>query len=81
MRDGKPSRRDVLKASTGLAAGTVFAGPLKAAAPEPTAITPTLIAAVAQGRQDCLLHGAGAPHRGKIWQSIRSEISRHHGAR
>ena len=45
MRHGKPSRRDVLKASTGLAASTVFAEPLKAAAPEPSAVTPDLVAA------------------------------------
>jgi iron(III) transport system substrate-binding protein len=38
------SRRDVLKASTAVAAG-VFASPLKAAAPEPSAITPALIEA------------------------------------
>jgi len=38
------SRRDVLKAS-GAAAITVFASPLRAAAPEPTAITPALIQA------------------------------------
>ncbi len=44
MRAGKFSRRDMLKAS-GAAAMTVFATPLRAAAPEPTAITPALIAA------------------------------------
>ena len=40
----KLSRRDVLKATTTVAVG-VFASPLKAAAPEPAAITPALIAA------------------------------------
>jgi iron(III) transport system substrate-binding protein len=39
-----PSRRDLLAGSTALAA-TVFAQPLKAAAPEPSAVTPELIAA------------------------------------
>ena len=43
MRAGKFSRRDMLKAS-GAAAMTVFATPLRAAAPEPSAITPALIA-------------------------------------
>src|SRR2546426_697158 len=44
MTARKFSRRDVLKASA--AAGlSVFATPLRAAAPEPTAITPALIAA------------------------------------
>src|SRR5882724_11682567 len=44
MMDNRYSRRDVLKASTVAAAG-VFASPLKAAAPEPSAITPALIEA------------------------------------
>ena len=43
MRDQKWSRRDLLKASTTLAAGVLFAEPLKAAAPPPTSITPALI--------------------------------------
>jgi iron(III) transport system substrate-binding protein len=42
MRKITFSRRDVLKASAGAAAG-VFATPLRAAAPEPSAITPTLV--------------------------------------
>jgi Calcineurin-like phosphoesterase len=40
MRDRKLSRRDVLKTSTALAAGAVFAEPFNAAALEPTAVTP-----------------------------------------
>ncbi|WP_420967628.1 ABC transporter substrate-binding protein [Bradyrhizobium sp. B120] len=39
------SRRHVLKGSAALAAGAVFASPARAAAPEPVAITPDLIAA------------------------------------
>ena len=50
MRAGKLSRRDVLKAS-GAAAMTVFATPLRAAPPEPTAITPALVeAATREGK-------------------------------
>jgi iron(III) transport system substrate-binding protein len=45
MLDRHLSRRDVIKAATLLAAGPLFAQPLKAAAPEPSAITPDLIAA------------------------------------
>jgi iron(III) transport system substrate-binding protein len=45
MRNLKYSRRDVLKASAVMAAGAVFAEPLKAAAPEPSAVTPALIEA------------------------------------
>ncbi|HEX2653182.1 MAG TPA: substrate-binding domain-containing protein [Xanthobacteraceae bacterium] len=51
MRDRVLSRRDVLKASTALAASTIFAAPLRAALPEPTQITPALIeAARKEGR-------------------------------
>jgi iron(III) transport system substrate-binding protein len=39
------SRRDVLGAAATLAAGTVFAEPLRAAAPPPSAITPELVEA------------------------------------
>jgi iron(III) transport system substrate-binding protein len=45
MNFKRPSRRDVLKASTGLAAATVFASPLRAAPPEATPVTPALIEA------------------------------------
>src|ERR1700694_2516575 len=45
MRNPKYSRRDVLKASAVMAAGAVFAEPLKAAAPEPSVVTPALIEA------------------------------------
>src|SRR5205809_4192981 len=39
------SRRDLLKGSTALALGTVFASPVRAEAPPPVAITPELIEA------------------------------------
>ncbi|MTV17899.1 MULTISPECIES: extracellular solute-binding protein [Bradyrhizobium] len=39
------SRRDALKGAAALAVGTVFASPARAAAPEPVAITPDLVAA------------------------------------
>ena len=45
MRDRKWSRREVLKASTTLAAGALFAEPLRAAPPPPAAVTPSLIEA------------------------------------
>src|SRR5215813_5117915 len=45
MRKHRWSRRDLLKGSTAFAAGTVFAEPLKAAAPPPTSVTPELIEA------------------------------------
>jgi iron(III) transport system substrate-binding protein len=45
MRDRKWSRRDVLRASAISATGLLFAEPLKAASPPPTAVTPALIEA------------------------------------
>src|SRR5437016_12135070 len=45
MRKPTHSRRDVLKASAAMAAGAVFAEPLKAATAEPRAVTPALIEA------------------------------------
>ncbi|MFN3656038.1 MAG: extracellular solute-binding protein [Pseudolabrys sp.] len=45
MRKSRVSRRDVLKGTTALAVGSVFAAPVRAAPPEPAALTPALIEA------------------------------------
>ena len=45
MKTQKWSRRDLLKTSAGLAAGTLFAEPVRAAAPSPSSVTPELIEA------------------------------------
>jgi iron(III) transport system substrate-binding protein len=45
MRKRTPSRRHVLKASAAAAAATLWAQPLRAAPPAPTAVTPALIEA------------------------------------
>ena len=45
MRRNGFSRRDVLKGTAALAAGTVWASPLRAAAPPPSAVTPELVEA------------------------------------
>ena len=45
MRHRNWTRRDLLQTSTGLAAGVLFAGPARAAAPPPTGVTPELIEA------------------------------------
>ncbi len=45
MQGRKWSRRDVLRTSAATVAGAVFAEPLRAAAPPPTAVTPDLIEA------------------------------------
>ena len=45
MRKSHPTRRDILKGTTALAIGSVFAEPVRAAAPPAEAITPALIEA------------------------------------
>src|SRR5689334_9080643 len=51
MREEQWLRRDVLKASAALAAGALFAEPVRAVAPSPTRVTPELIeAARKEGR-------------------------------
>jgi iron(III) transport system substrate-binding protein len=45
MRNGRWSRRDLLKASTAAVAGAIFAEPVRAAAPPPEEVTPALIEA------------------------------------
>jgi iron(III) transport system substrate-binding protein len=45
MRDGKYSKRDLLKVSTALVASAAFAKPVRGAAPEPSTVTPALIEA------------------------------------
>src|SRR5215470_4821207 len=48
MRHRTYSRRAALKVPMALAAGAVFAQPLRAAAPEPSAVTPALLRAARQ---------------------------------
>jgi len=51
MQGKKWSRRDILKTSNALAAGALFAGPVRAAPPPPTSVTPALIeAALKEGK-------------------------------
>ena len=57
MRKQTFSRRDVLKGSTALAIGTVFAEPVRAAAPPAEAITPALIEA-AKKEGKCVFYTA-----------------------
>ena len=63
MRNRKWSRRDLLKASTASAAGVLFAEPLKAAAPPPTAVTPALIEAARKEGKVSFYTRARAQHR------------------
>ena len=45
MQDKRWSRRDVLRSSSALAAGVLFAEPVRAAPPPPASVTPALIEA------------------------------------
>jgi iron(III) transport system substrate-binding protein len=45
MRSRKWSRREILRSSTGLAAGVLFSEPVRAAPPPPASVTPALIEA------------------------------------
>src|SRR5918995_4903782 len=45
MKERKLSRRGILQGAATLAAGTIFASPVRAQAPEPVAITPDLVEA------------------------------------
>jgi hypothetical protein len=52
MRNGKLSRRSVLEGSTAFAAPLLFPKLLKAAAPDPTTVSPALIEAAMKARVD-----------------------------
>src|SRR5215813_10878348 len=77
MQDSKLSRRDMLRASTVLAAGAVFAEPISGAEPaesDPDSGRP-------QGGYARVLYGDGNSTRGRTEQGVRSQISRNQGSR
>jgi iron(III) transport system substrate-binding protein len=71
------SRRDILqgslKGSTALALGTVFAAPLKAAAPEPVAITPALIEAANKEAKVILYSSMDLPVGEKLGKAFEAK--------
>ncbi len=75
MRESKFSRRDVLKGSTALAATTVFASPIRAAAPEATAITPQLIEAARKEGKVVWYTSVDLPLAEKIAKSFEEKYS------
>jgi len=80
MRYRKWSRRDVLKTSTALAVGALFAEPAKAAAPPPTTVTPELIeAARKEGKVSyySALELNVAEHLGKAFEAKYPGITVH----
>jgi iron(III) transport system substrate-binding protein len=75
MRESKFSRRDVLKGSTALAATTVFASPIRAAAPEATAITPQLIEAARKEGKVVWYTSVDLPLAEKVAKSFEEKYS------
>jgi iron(III) transport system substrate-binding protein len=68
------SRRDILKASTALAAAA-FASPVRAAAPEPTAITPALIDAARKEGKLLYYTSIDLPLAERIAKSFEAKFS------
>jgi iron(III) transport system substrate-binding protein len=74
MRNRGFSRRDVLKGSTALAMST-FASPIRAAAPEPTAITPQLIEAAKKEGKVIYYTSVDLPLAEKLAKSFEAKFS------
>lgn len=74
MRQIRFTRRDVLKGSSALWATTVFASPIKAAAPEPTAITPALIEAAKKEGQVSYYTSIDLPLAEKIAKAFEAKF-------
>src|SRR5947208_16941681 len=72
MKKQKPSRRDVLKGSAALGL-TAFAAPLKAAAPEPVAITPELIEAARKEAKVVLYSAMDLPVGEKLGKAFEAQ--------
>src|ERR1051326_3066430 len=68
------SRRDILTGTAALAAGTVYAAPLQAAAPPPTAITPELIAAARKEGKVIYYTSIDLPLAEKIAKSFEAKF-------
>ena len=74
MKKQKPSRRDVIKGSAALGL-TAFAAPLKAAAPEPVAITPELIEAARKEAKVVLYSAMDLPVGEKLGKAFEAQYS------
>src|SRR5215208_2391220 len=68
------SRRDVLKAATALTASTVFAEPIRAAAPPASAVTPELIAAARKEGKVVYYTSIDLPLAEKIAKSFEAKF-------
>jgi iron(III) transport system substrate-binding protein len=72
VRDRTCSRRDVLQASTALAAGAVFAAPAKAVAPAPTAVGSALIEAARREGKVALYSALDIPLSQKLARTFEA---------
>src|SRR5262245_48298198 len=74
MRGNRFNRRDVLKGTAALAASTVYAAPLRAAAPPPSAITPELIEAAKKEGKVVYYTSIDLPLAEKIAKSFEAKF-------
>ena len=74
MRNKTLTSRDILTGTTAIAASTVFASPLHAAAPEPTAITPALIEAAKKDGKVIYYTSIDLPLAEKIAKSFEAKF-------
>jgi iron(III) transport system substrate-binding protein len=72
MRGKRPSKRDFLKGSAALALGTVFASPVRAAAPPPAVMTPQLIGAAKQEGKVVLYSSMDLPVGEKLGKAFEA---------
>ena len=80
MRKQTFSRRDILKGSTALAIGTVFAEPVRAAAPPAEAITPALIEAAKKEGKCAFYTAMDLQFAEKLGKDFEAKYPRHHRA-
>jgi iron(III) transport system substrate-binding protein len=73
MKRQGPSRRDILKASSALALGTVFASPVRAEAPAAEAITPQLVEAARKEGKVVLYSSMDLPVGEKLGKAFEAQ--------
>jgi iron(III) transport system substrate-binding protein len=73
MKSKRLSRRDVLKASSAFAIGTVFASPIRAQTPTPEAITPQLIEAANKEARVVLYSSMDLPVGEKLGKAFEAK--------
>src|SRR3954469_24122550 len=73
MKGRKLSRRDILQGAATLAAGTVFASPVRAQAPEPVTITPALVEAAKKEGKVILYSSMDLPVGEKLGKAFEAQ--------